>query len=310
MLNNKDSLSFKKAVFIAENAYYNNELIYNKFNEQIKQKVLLANILMKSNHLKDYHYSDSSDFEKNGVIFKIMTDTIFFTADVPISYPYRYNFNDFFGRKEWDNMFVSKLLVTNRGNCHSMPYLYKILADEMGTKAYLSFAPNHLYIKQRSKKYGWYNTELTSSAFPIDAWIMTTGYISREAIISGIYMDTLSDKQSIVLCLVDLAHSCRKKSEKDNTNQFVMQCCNLALKHFPNYLNALLLKLETLKKEYKKEQGLEEKQLLLTQINLVIGRLIDLGYREIPQKVYLKWLSDLQENKDIYQNKKLSPNND
>ncbi len=34
------------------------------------------------------------------------------------------------------------------------------------------------------------NTELTSRSFPTDAWIMATGYISPDAVRSGIYLDT------------------------------------------------------------------------------------------------------------------------
>lgn len=306
MLEGKDTLSFKKAVFIAENVYFNNELDYEKFNAQITKKINIARLWMKSNVLVDYSYSDSNEFKANAAIFNIMTDTFFLSNTIPISYPYRYDFNDFFGREEWAHMFVSKLLVTGKGNCHSLPYLYKILAEELGAKAYLSFAPNHLYIKQRSKKFGWYNTELTSATFPIDSWIMTSGYISREAILSGIYMDTLSDKQSITLCLVDLAHSCRRKAEKDNTNTFIIECCNLALKYFPHYVNAHLLKLETLKREYQKDQSEEQKKQFLMEIQKTVRTLITLGYREIPPNVYMQWLNELRKNKENYHNKKLT----
>ena len=36
MLEGKDSLSFKKAVFLTENAYLDNKLSYDKFSKQIK----------------------------------------------------------------------------------------------------------------------------------------------------------------------------------------------------------------------------------------------------------------------------------
>ena len=83
--------------------------------------------------------------------------------------PYSYDFDDPFGHKDWDNMFVSKLLNTGKGNCHSLPYLYKIIAEELGISAHLALAPNHIYIKHKNEKDGWYNTELTSGIFPIDA---------------------------------------------------------------------------------------------------------------------------------------------
>jgi hypothetical protein len=44
-------------------------------------------------------------------------------------------------------MFVTKLLRTNSGQCHSLPLLYKLLADRLGIAARLSMAPNHSYIQ-------------------------------------------------------------------------------------------------------------------------------------------------------------------
>ena len=83
--------------------------------------------------------------------------------------PYSYDFTDFDGKEDWRQMFVIKLLQTHSGNCHSLPFLYKILIEENGEKANLALATNHIYIKHQIKKSGWYNTELTSGIFPIDA---------------------------------------------------------------------------------------------------------------------------------------------
>ncbi len=75
----------------------------------------------------------------------------------------------------------------------------------MGATCWLSLAPNHMYIKNRCSKIGWYNTELTSGEFPIDAWITTSGYIPLKAIQTGLYMDTLSNQQAIALCVLGLS---------------------------------------------------------------------------------------------------------
>lgn len=304
LLEKEESLSFKKAVFITENAYFNNELNETAFNQAIQKKIGISQLWLKNNHLTNYTLKDSAEFAKNGAIFKLMMDTIFLFKEAPISLPYQYDFDDFFGEKDWSKMFVSKLLMTGKGNCHSMPMLYKILADEIGTNAYFSFAPNHLYIKQKSEKHGWYNTELTSSAFPIDAWIMASGYISRETIISGIYMDKLTKKQSISLCLVDLAHGFQRKSSIHNLD-FIIKCCDLALKYYPNYINALLLKSETLKAKFDQEKNPQIKQELFIQMENTYSTILQLGYREIPKSVYFEWLSELANNKEKYQNKKL-----
>jgi len=304
LLEREDSLSFKKAVFITENAYFNNGLNEAVFNQAIQEKLGIARLWISNNHLTDYAFKDSTEFAKNGAVFKLMTDTIFLFKEAPISFPYQYDFDDFFGEQDWTKMFVSKLLATGKGNCHSMPMLYKILTDEIGANAYFSFAPNHLYIKQKSLKHGWYNTELTSAAFPIDAWIMASGYISRETIISGIYMDKLTEKQSISLCLIDLAHGYQRKAKK-NDSDFTLKCCDLALKYYPNYINALLLRSESLKAHFDKEENPKIKQELFAQMEHTYSAIVKLGYREIPKSVYLEWLSELADNKDKYQNKKL-----
>ncbi len=53
-------------------------------------------------------------------------------------------------KKLWSNMFVSTLIATGKGNCHSMPLLYKLIMDELGEKCWLALAPNHMYIKSKN----------------------------------------------------------------------------------------------------------------------------------------------------------------
>lgn len=71
-----------------------------------------------------------------------------------------------------------------------------------------SCAKPHVYQKQKCEGF---NTELTSGDFPIDAWLTTTGYISSQAIQNGLYCDTLSNQQSIAVCVLDLAKPMKKK---------------------------------------------------------------------------------------------------
>lgn len=96
-------------------------------------------------------------------------------------------------------MFVSTLMVTRKGNCHSLPLFYKLLTEELGEKSWLALAPNHAYIKLHNQADGWYNVELTSGQFPTDVWIKASGYIHTDAIRNGIYMDTLSLKATVLL---------------------------------------------------------------------------------------------------------------
>jgi hypothetical protein len=315
MLSGKKQPIFKDAVYLTENCY--SEIDRGYFNDNI-QALLLLTKLNKQNYSIIYKGKDSVTVNSYAALFKTMTDTtVVLLPNDTNKYqllPFRYNFNDIFGSKDWSNMFVSRLIDTRQGNCHSLPYLYKILANEIGVKAYLALAPNHVYIKHRAEKGGWYNTELTSASFPMDAWLMASGYISLQAVQNGIYLDTLSEKESIVLCVLDLAQGYNHKYP-DNDGNFVIECCDLALKHFPDYVNAILLKAETrlkqlqamqkeMKYAYLKEvTALPEGMAKWDEMNSLYMQLYKLGYRQMPEQMYVEWLTSLKTEKEKYSNK-------
>ena len=308
MLIGKEPINFKKVVFISENAFYKNELSYEKFDSHIKALVKISEAYRKANPIKDYKYTDSTEVAISGSVFRIMKDSIFDTKHNLVLNPFMYDFEDSFGETNWSKMFVTKLLMTHSGNCHSLPFLYKILCEEQGAKAYLSYAPNHIYIKQRNKKDGWYNTELTSGLFPIDAWVMASGYVSTETIKNSLYMDTLSQKQSLSQCLVDLARGYEHLNKEDYFD-FVLLCCNTALKYNPNYVEGLLYKSETLKKQYDNynASGMTLKaQDVFPDMQSSYVKLAKLGYREIPEEMYYKWINSLEKDKEKYQNKQIN----
>lgn len=296
MLNGKKPINFKKAVFTVENAYLDTTLSYNSYEKYIQSLTKVSLAFRKANRLTGYKYADSTQVAISGSLFRILTDTIYAIGNKPVSFPFKYDFDDIFGEKDWTKMFVTKLIATQTGNCHSLPFLYKILCEEQGIKAYLAFAPNHIYIKQRNKKDGWYNTELTSGVFPLDAWVMASGYVSTETIRNGLYMDTLSPKQSIAVCLIDLARGYERKGQ--NYYDFILNCCNTALKYYPNFAEGLLYKAEILKK-----QGLKEKHKEMSQTYVALAKM---GYREIPHKMYLEWINSLEKDREKYQNSKIN----
>ncbi len=303
MLSGKEQMSFKKAIFLTENAFSANSLDTAQFNKQIRLLVTLCKGFHQANPISNYTQKDKATVALWGAVFKVMTDTV--TILLPNSekayhLPFTYDFEDYFGEQDWTKMFVTKLLATHKGNCHSLPYLYKILCEELGVSANLALAPNHIYIKHRAEKTGWYNTELTSAAFPIDAWLMASGYIHLSAIQNSVYMKALTDQESIALCLVDLAEGYKRKTNSEDTD-FILKCCNTALQYFPNCVNALILKAETLKQIFEKTQN---KQTFNDLQNLYL-QIHDLGYRQMPKEMYLNWLMELRTEKDKYVNKNL-----
>ena len=68
----------------------------------------------------------------------------------------------------------------------------------------------------------------------------------QTAIRSGIYLHTLSNKESIGLCLYDLAKGYESQTKK-YSDGFIVWCCDAVLSHQPTNVNALILKAEALK---------------------------------------------------------------
>jgi hypothetical protein len=309
MLEGKQLIEFKRAVFLVEDSFLEGQLDYVAYDKSIKFYKSLCEQLILSRDL-NYTGKDKQQVSKYAAVFTVMKDTLpILKANGETVYhlPFAYDFDDITGESDWTKMFVTKLLSTHSGNCHSLPYLYKIIAEELGEEAHLAFAPNHIYIKQRCKSIGWYNTELTSGMFPIDSWLMASGYVHLKSIQSGIYMDALDDKQSIAVCLIDLAQGYRKKFGIEDVS-FIIKSCDKALEFYPNYINALLLQAEIKLKLWEKvsHDSLETSAEGLAEIQALYNRIHELGYRKMPDGMYLDWLVSLKNEKSKYQNTKIN----
>ncbi|HEX5152215.1 MAG TPA: hypothetical protein VFW07_12260 [Parafilimonas sp.] len=305
----KNSGSFKESVLLVENTFNNISLSNKNFDEIINTWLTFTkDYYVSNNYNHDYRFDDSTNYFLNLSLFASLFDTLNFNQNPAVQLePFRYSFIDPLGKQDWSNMFVTKLLATHEGNCHSLAYLYKILADEVGAKCWLSLAPNHIYIKNYSEKIGWYNTELTNGTFPTDAWEMVTGYVNPEAIKSGLYMDTLSNQQSIALCVLDLAKEYEFQTH-NYYNGFILKCCDLVLQYHPVNPMALLLKAETLKKVWlkEKEEKFPKPTVTINEMQNAYITLAKLGYREMPEKMYQQWLKEMTTEKEKCTNKKVA----
>lgn len=285
----KDNPDFKEAVFITENTYFGNQLNKPFFNESIEFYVSISKDLMESGDIT-YFERDKENALTQCAVFLCMTDSFLLQTDkgLIIYLPFSYNHDDFSGQKDWSNMFVSTLMQTQKGNCHSLPYLYKMIMDELGYESHLALAPNHMYIKANNKKVGWYNIELTCGDFPTDAWYAASGYIHTDAIRNGIYMRALSDKEAVAMTLVDLAQGYQAKFGIED-GSFIIKCCDSALEHFPKYINAMLLKAEILTELYRESND----KGLFSQMTELYTNIHELGYRKMPQQMYTNWMNSL-----------------
>ncbi|CAA7388029.1 tetratricopeptide repeat protein [Chryseobacterium fistulae] len=325
MLNDKQKYSFKDAVFSVENAYFQGKLDTVQLNNEIRFLTKFAKAIIANRDL-NYKQSDKDKVSKYAAIYSIMCQTLSIAVkDTVIQYkPFNYDFKDVFGHNDITNLFVSKLLTTKKGNCNSMPYLYKILAEELGETANLALAPNHVYIKHQIKSDGWYNTELTSGMFPQDSWLMASGYIHLDAIKNGVFMKALNNKESLALCLFDLAQA-YNRNFPGNDGEFVLKAVNRAIEISPNFAKALILRAETHKQQFEKlmdkqnlsstnpenlkkaQQDPKAKELMDLMIQ-EYGHIYDIGYRQMPEEMYLDWLVSLRAERNKYENKKLINN--
>lgn len=316
MLHGSCETDFKEAVFTVENTYFDNTLNREEFELQVQTLAFLAEQLIASRELI-YDLEDKEEVEKYAALFNIMTDTlpVAYSDTVMDHIPFYYDFNDIWGYEKWSNMFVTKLLATHTGNCHSMPYLYKILADELNADAHIAVAPNHFYIKHQCKGSGWFNTELTSGMFPIDAWLMASGYVHLDGIVNRLYMEALDDRQSIALCVIDLAKGYEDRMGSATKLDFMMKCCDVALSTYPHYINGLLLKAETQKRQFdaimRKHEvtyaseilWLREAKELYAEMTSTYATIHRLGYRLMPEEMYLQWLVSLKEEKSRFEDR-------
>ncbi|HRY34028.1 MAG TPA: hypothetical protein P5531_13760 [Bacteroidales bacterium] len=289
MLEGKTPVDFKRAVFVTESAYLNGSLDYQSFCADIKATGVKLKAMIRSRGLENYKTC------KNWAVFSYMIDTI------PVNdyQPFTYDFDDFRGDKDWSKMFITKLMKTRKGNCHSLPYFYKILCEEIGGEASLAMGPNHVYIKHRDEKGQWVNIELTNGGFPRDQWIIKELAITIEEIKNGVYMRPLTDKESISMCLFDLACGYREKSGYDN---FVLQIVNTALKYYPNSLELLMTKADCYHVigKQEKEKNEPNKKALDTYYlayTTTVDKINSLGYQEMPKEQYDEWVRSVAAEK-------------
>jgi len=317
MLTDKQAYSFKEGVFSVENAYYQGKLDTIELNNKIKFLKHFCNVLLKNRKL-NYSEKDEAKVNKYATIYSVICEaTPVIMGQDTIQYkPFTYDFKDVFGHNEQSNLFVSKLLDTQTGNCNSLPYLYKILAEELDVDANLALAPNHIYIKHNIKSLGWYNTELTSGIFPQDSWLMASGFIHLDAIQNGVFMKALNNKESLALLLVDLGND-YNRSFPDNDGSFPLKCAERAIQIHPYLANALLLQAETHKKQFQKlmkEQNTNDIQATLNNpkakelfdlMNKEYAHIHKIGYRSMPEEMYLDWLVSLKTERAKYEDTRL-----
>ncbi len=315
---NPDSFSLSKAVFTIENAYYDNKFKYEGFEKALKQRGELVKQILKRENL-----STKNNTALNYGIMKLYQQSNNYydkKSKQTISVkPFRYDFEDFRGEKDYTKMFTSKMMTTGKGQCHSMPLTYLMIAEQLGAKAWLSLAPQHSFVQFADNNNNLMNFETTNGNLVSSNWMQQSGFINANALKSKTYLDTLSQRQLYAQCLSDLllgymdkfgyddfAEQMRQRILQENPNnttaniidanikaQIAVQKINAAgrpkeedLPKFPDAYQAYL----NMQTAYEKVDGL--------------------GYQDMPKEAYQKWLKSIdvakkkQENKEIQERMK------
>lgn len=307
MLEGKQPLSLGRAVFLVENAYYNNTLSYDNFQKNINDQLQFCNEKIREDKL-----DPNNNLVKNMMLFRLISDTLKIkpkgTERTITHLPIKYDLDDYKSEKNFDSHFVSKLMKSGSGQCYSMPLYYLVLAEKMGAKAHWAFSPQHSFVKIQDEDGAWYNLELTCNAILSDAHYMNSSYIKAEAIRNRIYLEPLDKKEAVAQMLIELASG---YYEKFGLDDFYLNCAKTSSKYQKNQLDPLILQaayesrltmtlaklLEAPKPEIMLQKSPEAYKhfLKLQELNQQID---NLGYEELPNGIYERWLEHINRLKD------------
>ena len=303
MLSGKSPLNLKRAVFITENAYHKNKLSYEKYCKQIDDLVFICKQIMTEKRINPKNYMAC-----HFAIQKLFSEKVTYknrSGKEEIFEPFGYDFIDIFGNTDQTKGFVTKLLNTKTGQCHSLPLLYLILAEELNANAYLAFAPNHSYIKF-GNQYHSFGFETTNGTFTSDEWVVASGYVSPTAVKNQIYLVPNTKDKVIAECLVDLEDGVDFLFGKGD---FSIKCASTTLKYFPNSIGAILTinnvivaECSQIAKKYKfpKEEDYYKYPELKKKFDEMIEfelQVEQVGYMKIPNGQYEMWQQTANEEK-------------
>ena len=299
MLKGEIPMELTRAQYLVE-SIYDHRLTYEFLKKQVLDMAYISSLFMEKEGLPK-----NDNVAKIMSIFQIMADTT--RTTVPgiegeiTTYPMLYDFDDPWGREDYTKMFVIKLLSTGTGNCTSLPRLFLMIAEALGAEAYLSFAPQHTYVKFQDHFGEWHNVELTNQMFTSDDHIMEYGWVKSEAIRSEIYMHPITKKEMIAHVVNELAMSYQKIY---GDTPFVKKCTDIALQYYPNSITAHQINanyytnlVRYIGGQYQ-DRKLTQEQFekdpkvtpLINKVNYSYHTIDDLGYSDVPEELYNQWI--------------------
>lgn len=150
--------------------------------------------------------------------------------------PFRYDLDDPFGQII-RNKLLTTYLVARKGNCVSMPMLFIILGQKIGIDVTASTAPEHVFVKYRDDTGNLFNLEATSGAgYTRDVWMQQQMPMTAQALASGIYMQPLTRKETVVVMAGTLLEFYGQQGREEHR----IALASLLLEYYPKDVSAML----------------------------------------------------------------------
>lgn len=310
---NPDSFSISKAVFTVENAFFGNKYNYESFENALKQRAELVKQILKRENLNTknntaLNYGIMKLYQQNNNYYDKKTKQTYSVK------PFRYDFEDFRGEKDYTKMFTIKMLSTGKGQCHSMPLNYLMIAEQLGAKAYLSLAPQHSFIQFADNNNNLMSFETTNGNLVSPNWLQQSGFVNANALKSKTYLDTLSQRNLYAQCLADLllgymdkfgyddfAEAMRQKILKINPKNTTANIIDANIK-----TQIALQKINAAGKPKEKDlPNFPEAYQAYLAMQAAYDKVDGLGYQDMPKEAYQKWLKSIEQAKKKQENKEV-----
>jgi len=298
MLIGKEKVNIKKTVWLAENPYLRGQESYEQFSAQLKSLISFCKTYAQEQHL-DWKKHD----HRVKALVHLFSKTIMLKNGT-IHQPFKYDFEDPYGKHSYKPLMVSKLLKTQTGQCHSMPLLFKILAEEINIKAYVALSPAHSYVKLFLKEGRQAVFETTNGYLTSENWLLSTNVVPFTAMRSGVYLDTLSEKETLVHCLTHLANAYESEF---GYKRLVYDIAEIGVTFAPKYPPAWALfsnyvtytTMEALAElNYPTLEEIDQYPALKKRLQLTYQIYADMdkmGYKDLKEATYREWLENNQE---------------
>ena len=225
MLDGKQPLSIKRAVFLAEWAYLDGKLDYDEYCRTIDNAADFIRRFIKANDIEKYKTA------KNMALIEYF----FHPYSGNDHKPFTYDFDDANATEDFTKQFVTKVMQTHTGQCRSLPMYYRVLAEAVDAEAYIAYAPEHVFIRYRDEDNlypeDWVNVELTTHQLVPEFGIKEGFEIPEKAIENKVYLYPLTAKETVASQLADLAFGYWKKYKV--YDDFTLLCVNKSLEYYP-----------------------------------------------------------------------------